>query len=105
MPVRREWQAPTQRRCDRAAPECVVQRSLVPRNPNRSEAMADQIKWVNPNTGEMLIHREGGDRRELLFDIYGPEGDEHSHLVIEGGRVRYVRDKSSMTITDDRMSE
>jgi len=62
----------------------------------------DETRWRNPLTGELLIHREGPRRRELLWDIHGDKGDDHSHAVWNNGQMSYVRDVNSPLVTDDK---
>ncbi|MDA3923993.1 MAG: hypothetical protein PF904_04750 [Kiritimatiellae bacterium] len=61
----------------------------------------NEVKWANPNTGEKFIHRESPGRRELLFDINGNCGGNHSHAVWNNGNLSYLRDVNSPNITDD----
>lgn len=65
----------------------------------------NEIRFQNPVTGELLVHREREGRRELLFDIRGDRGAEHSHAVWNDGQLSFLRDVRSSCITDDRFRE
>lgn len=62
-----------------------------------------EIKWRNPITGELFIHKESEGRKELLYDNFNTNGGIHSHAVWNDGKISYLRDINSPFILDDRI--
>ena len=60
---------------------------------------APVVRFTNPITGETLIRRETPTGHDLISDIYRDQGGDHSHAVWENGRLVFVRQKGSPTIS------
>jgi len=58
-------------------------------------------EFVNPSSGEKLIHRDRPDgTRDLL--IIPPDGSDHGHAVLDpSGNPRYIRETDGRVVADD----
>lgn len=62
-------------------------------------------RFVNPTSGETLIHREREDGKRDLF-IIPPDGNQndHGHAVIyPDGHPAYIREFNGRVICDDKL--
>jgi len=57
-------------------------------------------KWRNPDTEELYIHKEKGDKRELLYGIHKEKGSKKGHAVWREDKLDYHRDENGNISVD-----